>query len=87
MERTWSNLHMIRLWTRQGLPPAVVMHRCCDHMGWQGPHPTLRDVEFEMDIVIEVDRLTNPGPAREAPQTAGAATAGSAGPGVIGRQS
>jgi hypothetical protein len=49
MERTWSNLHMIRLWTRQGLAPAVVMHRCCDHMGWQGPHPTLREIVRHME--------------------------------------
>jgi hypothetical protein len=76
MERSWSNLHMIRLWSRQGLPAAVVMHRCCEHMGWQGPHPTLREIIFEMD------RFKNPGPAREASRAAGVATVGSAGPGA-----
>jgi hypothetical protein len=49
MEETWSNLHLIRLMTKQGHPPAVVMRRCCEHLGWQGPHPTLREIVRHME--------------------------------------
>jgi hypothetical protein len=49
MEETWSNLHLIRQMTKQGHPPAVVMQRCCDHLGWQGPHPTLREIVRHME--------------------------------------
>jgi len=49
MHDTWSNLHLIKLMTKQGLPPATVMQRCCDHLGWQGPHPTLREVVRHME--------------------------------------
>lgn len=47
---TFSNLHLIRLMTKQGHEPAVVMKRCCEHLGWQGPHPTLREIEQHMQF-------------------------------------
>jgi hypothetical protein len=49
MHDTPSNLHLIRQMTKQGHPPAIVMQRCCEHLGWQGPHPTIREIVARME--------------------------------------
>lgn len=48
MDHTWSNIHLIRTFAKPGHSPEIVMQRCCDHLGWQGPHPHLWEVQMIM---------------------------------------
>lgn len=65
----------------QGLNPSQIYARCEERLGWVGPLPSMKQI-VEITRSLPRPRAVEPGPAREAPQTAGAATAGSAGPGV-----